>query len=141
MALTIYPNTGYDTFCLLADAETLILNNIPSSQHATWDALLDADKEILLRQSTLIISGRITLPDALEDALQLATAYLANFSAGVNMVDTDGKSNIKVKDIVGVVKTEYFSRSKENNALPDIVEMLLKPYSIVSINSFEFSRA
>ena len=50
--LTIYPNTDYDSFCALADAETILLNNIPASQRTSWDALADADKEILLRQST-----------------------------------------------------------------------------------------
>jgi len=142
MALTIYPDTGYDSLCSLADAEALILANIPAAQHAAWDALPDdAAKEIELRQATILIKNKITLPSTLEDDLKLACVYLANSSVGVVMTNEDGKGDIKMKEIVDVVKTEYFGRAKDSNEFPDIVNMLLSQYQVTSSSSFEFERA
>lgn len=141
MALIIYPNDGYDSFCSLTDAEGLIAANIPASQHEAWDDLVDPDKEVLLRQSTLIIKNRIDLPDTLESDLKLATVYLANSSVGVDMTNEDGKADIKSKEIVDVVKTEYFGSKKDSNALPDMVTMLLAQYDVKSSSSFTFERA
>lgn len=141
MALILYPLDNYDTFCSLADAETLIANNIPSAQHTAWDALTDPEKEILLRQATLIIKNKIELPDLLENELKLAAIYLANSSVGTDMTKDDGKSDVKVKEIVGVVKTEFFGRAKDSNSLPDMVTMLLSKYNYLSSGSFTFDRA
>ena len=142
MALIIYPTTSYDTFCSLVDAEALILANVPTAQKALWDALTDPDKEILLRQATLLIKNKITLPYTLEDDLKLATAYLANSSVAVDMTTSDGKENVKVKDIVGVVKTEYFSRGQDSNSFPDLVVLLLGQYQITSVgSSIKFARS
>lgn len=141
MALILYPLDGYDTFCSLADAESLITNNIPSIQHTAWDALQDPEKEILLRQATLIIKNKIDLPEELENELKLATVYLANSSVGLDMTNDDGKSNIKSKEIVGVVKTEFFGKSSDSNSLPDMVTMLLSKYDFTSGSSFIFQRA
>lgn len=138
--MTIYPNTDYDTFCLLADAETILINNVPSSQLASWTALADADKEILLRQSTLLIENKITLPSTLESKLQKACAYLALYSVGVDMTNSTNDSNVKVDEVVGVVKTEYFAPNKSQNSFPDIVEMLLSGYGVTSDDSFSFVR-
>lgn len=142
MALTIYPATGYDSFTTLADAEALILANIPAAQHTAWDALPDdAAKEIELRQATILIKNKTTLPDTLEDDLKLACVYLANSSVGVTMTNEDGKADIKMKEIVDVVKTEYFGRSKDSNEFPDIVNMLLSQYEVTTSSSFSFERA
>lgn len=142
MALIVYPTTGYDTYCALADADTLITNNVPTANRAAWDALADADKEIELRQATLLIKNRVsTLPSTLESDLQLACALLANNSVGVNMSNDDGKSDVKVKEIVGVVKTEYFGRGGSSNAFPDMVVMLLAQYEVSSSSEFSFERA
>lgn len=139
--LIIYPLDNYDSFCSLADAETLITNNIPATQHTAWDALTDPDKEILLRQSTLLIKNYITLPVDLENELKLATVYLANSSVNVDMTGDDGKSNIKSKEIVGVVKTEFFGRGNDSNSFPEMVTMLLSKYSLISGSTFVFDRA
>jgi len=142
MALIVYPLTNYDTFCSLVDAETILLNNVPSTQRTLWDALtVDADKEILLRMATLLIKQRITLPDTLESDLKSATVYLANHSIGVNMMDDDSSDNIKSKQIDGVTKVEYFSRGESSNAFPSLVDSLLSQYNSVSDSSFVFSRA
>jgi len=143
MALTIYPTDEYDSFCSLADAETLIAANIPSAQHTLWDALADSDKEILLRQSTILIKNSVTtLPATLEDDLKLACAYLANNSVGITMTDSNGKEgNVKVKEIVDVVKTEYFSAGKSNNSFPTIVNSLLSQYGVSTSSSFKFERS
>ena len=141
MALIIYPTTNYDTFCLLADAETILLNNIPLAQRTSWDALADADKEILLRQSTLLIETRIVKPSTLESNLQKACAFLANYSVNQDMTNSDGKTgNIKVKEIVDVVKTEYFNASKDSDSFPSIVSALLKGYGVTTSSTFTFNR-
>ena len=141
MALTVYPTDDYDSFSSLADAETIISENIPSAQHASWDDLSDSDKEVLLRQSTIIIRNKITLPSTLESDLQFACVYLANSSVGVGMTDSDGKGDIKIKEITGVVKTEWFTARKDSNSLPDIVVTLLAQYKVTSTSSFSFERS
>ena len=142
MALIEYPLDNYDTFCSLVDADAILLLNVPSAQLADWTALLDADKEVLLRQSTTLIRNKITLPYTLEDDLKLATAYLANSSVAVDMTTADGKENVKEKDIVGVVKTVYFSRGQDSNSFPDLVVLLLGQYQITSVgSSIKFARS
>ncbi len=142
MALTIYPDTGYDSFCSLADADALITANVPAAQHTLWDDLTDPNKEVELRQATLLIKNKIDLPGTLEDDLKLACALLANSSTVTDMTDADGKTgNIKVKEIVDVVKTEYFGKSKGNDEFPNMVNLLLSQYQVKSSSSFEFSRA
>ena len=142
MALIIYPITGYDSFCSVADADTLLSLNVPTAQRTIWNTpLSESDKEILLRQSTILIKQKITLPDTLEDDLKLATAYLANHSTNIDMTNEDGNDNVKVKEIVGVVKTEYFGNSESSNSFPDIVNSLLVQFEASSSGGFSFSRA
>ena len=141
MALIEYPLENYDTFCSLADAETLILNNIPATQTEAWNALDDTQKEVQLRQATLLIKNKITLPDTLEDDLKLATAYLANASTGNDVTDDDGSGNVKIKEITGVVKTEFFSPNKSNDDFPNMVTLLLSKYEVVQDGTFTFSRS
>ena len=142
MALTIYPTTDYDSFCSLADADTLITANVPAAQHAAWDLLADPNKEVQLRQATILIKNKINLPGTLEDDLKLACALLANSSTGEDLTDSDGKTgNVKSKEIVDVVKTEYFGRSKSNDEFPNMVNLLLSQYQVKSSSSFSFERA
>jgi len=141
MALIVYPDTGYDTLCSLSDAEAIILANIPAAQHTAWDLLDDPAKEIELRQATLLIKNKITLPNTLENDLKFACAYLANSSVDIVMIKSDGKGEIKSKEIVDVVKTEWFSPRKDSNSFPDIVNMLLKQYELIASSSFTFERA
>jgi len=141
MALIVYPDTGYDTLCSLADAEAIILANIPAAQHTSWDGLVDGAKEIQLRQATMLIKNKVTLPATLEDDLKFACAYLANSSIDVSMDDDDGKGSVKTKEIVGVVKTEWFYARKDSNSFPDMVNMLLKQYELTASSSFSFERA
>lgn len=141
MALIIYPNEDYDSFCSVADADSILTNNVPSSQRTAWEALLEADKEIYLRQATILIKQKITLPDTLEDDLKTACAYLANYSIGKDMTNSTSDNNIKVDEVVGVVKTEYFSPNKSSNSFPSIVNSLLKQYGLQSDGSFKFVSA
>ena len=151
MALTIYPLDNYDTFCLLADAETILLNNVPIAQRASWDALTDivdgltADeqKEIYLRQATMLILSRIpteNLPTTLESDLQKACALLANHSVGIDMQKAGEDYNIKRKK-VDVIEKEYFYQGQPQNAFPDVVLLLLKQYEVSTSGSFSFARA
>ena len=142
MALIIYPDTGYDSFSSIADADAYLASNVPSSQRTLWEALVDADKEIYLRQSTTLIENKITLPDTLEENLQNACIYLANYSVGLDMLNSDGETgNIKVDEVVGVVKTEYFGASKDSDSFPSIVDLLLADYGLVTDGSFSFERS
>jgi hypothetical protein len=141
MALTIYPDTNYDSFSTVADATAYLTNNLPASQFADWTALVtDAEKEVFLRQATTLIQKKITLPSTLEDDLKKACIYLANHSIGINMTNKDTDSNVKVDEVVGVVKTEYFAPNQPLNTFPDIVDLLLKDYGAIQSGSFSFTR-
>ena len=141
MSWIIYPTTNYDSFCLLADADIILTNYLQTSQLVAWTALSDADKQTLLRQSTLLIEQKVEeLPTALEINLQRATAYLANFSIAKDMTNEDKSSNVKIKEITGIVKTEYFNPSEQSNTFPDIVLSLLSVYDVFSSGSFSFIR-
>lgn len=138
--LVEYPTTNYDTFSSLTDANTIIAKLVPDT--ALWDALEDTQKEIYLRQATLIIKNRIaTLPATLENDLKTATAFLSNHSIGKSLADTSDKAYISEKEIVGVVRTKYASPRKSDDELPSLVVQLLKQYSVESSSSFNFDRA
>ena len=141
MSLILYPTTGYNAFISLADCDTFLLENVIGSQRALYDALVDSDKEIYIKQATMFIKQDITLPDTLEQDLQDATAYYVNYSIGVDLVANDKDSNVKVDEVVGVVKTEYFTKSKEVNSLPEICQKLLSQYDVVVDGVFTFERS
>lgn len=142
MALTIYNDDGWDSFVTIANADTILTNNIPSTQRTLWEALADTDKEIYLRQATELIRTKITLPYELEDDLQKATAYLANYSVGKDMTTSDGESNLKRKNIAQTtIEKEYFYPGSKSNAFPDNVIALLSQYGYGGANSFTLDRA
>jgi len=141
MALVIFPTTDYDAFVTVVNCDSLLEVNVIGTQRAAYDALSDGDKEIYIRQATTLIKHNAELPTTLEDDLQLATAYLVNHSVGIDMLNSDNTSNVKVKDIDGVVKTEYFSQNSDSNSFPDIVQSLLEQYDGAVDGSFTFSRA
>lgn len=143
MALTIYPLDNYDSFCTVADADTLLTANVPTSQRTSWDALIEADKEIYLRQATTIIRTKVSeLPTTLEDDLKLACAYLANYSVGIDMTNSDNKGNLKRINIANeTIEKEYFTQTKDSNDLPDIVVSLLAQYGVKTTGTFSFQRS
>lgn len=142
MALIIYPTDSWDSFVTIANADTILTNNIPSTQRTLWDALTDTDKEIYLRQATELIRTKITLPDELEDDLQKATSYLANYSVGKDMTNDDGSGNVKVKNIAQTtIKKEYFYAGANSNAFPSNVTALLSQYGYGGANTFVLDRA
>ena len=141
MALILYPTTDYDAFISIVNCDAFLESNVIGSQRTLYDALIDADKEIYIRQATTLIKNAITLPTTLEEDLQAATAYLVNHSIGIDMLDSNKSSNVKVKEIVDVVKTEYFTPNNDVNSFPDIVQSLLLQYDGVSDGSFVFNRA
>ena len=103
---------------------------------------LSAYKSDLLAASQLL-DGKLN--DAGADNLaELASNWrdLANSSVAVDMTTADGKENVKEKDIVGVVKTVYFSRGQDSNSFPDLVVLLLGQYQITSVgSSIKFARS
>lgn len=151
--LIVYPATSWNSFSSLADANTIVLEEIPYAQRKdNWDSITDiagdltADqqKEVLLKQATRDIKLRLgdNLPSTLEYDLQLATVLLANHSVNIDMSNEDGSSNIKIEEVTGAVKTEYFKPSEDkSNDLPDNVEQLLQQYDLKSSGSFPFKRA
>lgn len=141
MSLTIYPTDDYDAFISVADCDTYLASNVVGSQRALYDALVDTDKEIYIRQASTLIGQRITLPDTLEDDLKAATAYLVNYSVGLDMTNADKSSNVKVKNIVGVISTEYFSNGSASNAFPDIVTSFLSQYGLSARSTFSLDRS
>jgi len=141
MALILYPTDDYDAFISIVNCDAFLAANVIGSQRTLYDALSDGDKEIYIRQATTLIKGNITLPNTLEDDLQYATAYLVNFSIGVDMTNTSASTNIKSKEIVDVIKTEWFSPNKDINSFPTIVQQLLEQYDGVSDGSFQYSRS
>lgn len=142
MALIKYPETEWNAFTDIAFCDAFLLENVPSSQRTAYDALTDPDKEIYIKQATTLIRTSITLPDTLEDDLQIATCYLVNYSISLDMTNSDGSSNIK-KEVIdkGTIETEYFSQGKESNSFPSIVAQLLSQYGYSSSGTFVFQRA
>lgn len=137
--LVIYPTDSYDSFCSVADADTIITNYVPDSE--TWLALTEPQKEVYLRQATETVKGQVLcLPGTLEEDLKKATAYTANYSITTPTAVDSGKGNIKKKTIVDVVETEWFYPTKANE-LPENVVKLLAQYCVVSSDSsFGFTR-
>lgn len=141
MALIIYPTTNYNSYVSLADAEILITDNVIN--HTAWDALVNADKELYLKQSTTLIRLKITDPATTETPsdLELATIYLAVSSIAVDMTESDGKDNLKRIKIEGAIEKEFFTKGEKSNTFPDIVEALLSQYTYSNSSSFTLQRA
>lgn len=143
MALILYPNDNYNAFTDIAFCDTFLTENVPSSQRTAYDALLNADKEIYIRQATTLIKSKITLPETLEEDLQIATCYLVNYSIGIDMLNNDTSvTGLQEKTIdKGTITKKYFENAVKNtNALPDIVTEILKKYGYNSGGSFVLSR-
>lgn len=141
MALIIYPTTGWDSYVSLADAEILVTNNIITT--TSWNALTNTQKELYLKQSSLDIRLHIEDPLALTTPydLQLAVVFLSVNSIGKDMWDSDGKSNIKRIEISGAITKEYFTKGKDSNSYPDIVEALLAQFIYSGAGTFSLNRA
>ena len=147
MALIIYPATGWNSYVSLTEANTIITDNVIDP--TAWNALADPTKELYLKQSTTLIRLQITDPISLDSSLtaapsdlKLATAHLANYSIGVNMVNGDSaKENLKRIKIEGALEKEYFTKGEATNGFPDIVQALLKQYSYAGSSTFQLSRS
>jgi len=138
--LTLYPNTGWDSFTTVATATENLTNLVPDI--TAWSDLDEPSQEVYIRQATLLMKQRLqTLPETLESDLELACAYLANHSIDKDMTNEDESGNVKEEDIDGLIKTVYFSPNKESNSLPSIVESLLSKYDQKSSGGFSTRRA
>ncbi len=140
MALILYPLENYDAFVSVENCDEILSLNVIGSQRTLYDALEDSDKEIYIRQSTLLIKQKIVLPAELEQDLQTATAYLVNHSIGQVMTNDNNSGNIKRKEIFEVVETEYFTQGEDSDSFPSIVDSLLSQY-YKSLSSFSFERS
>lgn len=136
--MTIYPTDGWNSFCSVADANTIMAETIDPS---AWNALTEAQKEAYLKQASLLIKLRIQPPDELEEDLKTATVYLANYSIGKDMTNNSGDDNVKRLSIDGAIEKEYFTKGARSNAFPSLVTQLLAQYGLVSGASFKIARA
>lgn len=145
MALVIYPTTGWNSYLSEADATALLTANVIDL--AAWTALSSANKEIYLRQSSTLI--RLSIVDPIDEDsslttapndIKLATAYLANYSIGLTMINDDGKDNLKRLKIEGAIEKEWFTKAKQSNSFPDIVNQLLAQYGLSSGGTFKLER-
>jgi len=139
MALIIFPLNDYDSFSTLADAELIVSNMV--GDNTSWTGLTDPQKEAYLRQSTLLIRNKIDLPSDLESDLKLGCVHLSVHSIGLDMLNSDGKDNIKRKSIDGAVETEFFTKGQRSNAFPSIVNTLLSQYGLTTDGTFRLERA
>lgn len=140
--LTIYPTTNYDSYVSLLDAESIYDTNIIDT--SKWDALdlTPTIKEKYLRQATMLIKLKITDPLATETPynLQLATVYLVDYALSTNVLQDDGKGNLKRIKIEGAIEKEFFSRANSNTAFPDHIAMLLNEYGYLASSTFSLER-
>ena len=141
MAIIKYNLEDWNGFTDVAYCDTFLTENVIGSQRTLYDALSISDKEIYIKQATILINSKIELPDTLEDNLQNATCYLVNYSIGVDMLNADADTNLKKLVIdKSTIEKEFFSQGRGANAFPPIVEMLLKDYGYVTGGSFAFAR-
>lgn len=142
--IILYPTEGWNSFTDIAFCDTFLSENVPSSQKTAYEALLNADKEIYIKQATTLIKQKITLPETLEEDLQIATCYLVNYSIGLDMLNNnDEATSLQEKTIdKGTITKKYFKGKKRStNSFPDIVTQILKQYGYKSSGAFEFVRA
>lgn len=137
MALIIYPTTKYDSFVSVNEASSLIEKNVVDS--TTWEN--SNAQEVYLRQATVLIKSKIDF-DLIDDTdnLKLATALLANYAIGTDITNDNENGNLKVKEIVGVVKKEWFGKGKQSNAIPSNIASLLSEYGYSSSNALRLVR-
>ena len=138
--LTIYPTDNYDSYVSLLDAESIYDTNIIDT--TKWDAIADPLKEKYLRQATMLIKLKITDPLTTETPynLQLATVYLVDYALSTNVLQDDGKGNLKRIEIEGAITKEFFSRANSNTAFPDHIAMLLNEYGYLASSTFSLER-
>ena len=117
----------------------LINNVIDLTQ---WNGIADSQKEIYLRQSTLIIKNRIDLTLIKNVTnLELSTALMANFLVGKSAIEDDASDNVKRINISGAIEKEYFTKGKKSNAIPSFIGDLLKEYGYSNALSFNVARS
>jgi hypothetical protein len=102
MALVIYPDTGYDSFVTLVDADAIIANY--SVHNDKWVALTDTDKEIYLRIACeYIILNTPLLPDMEYDPL---TSCLPKSNAMMAVHDLSYGLSSEINPNTGLISKE-----------------------------------
>lgn len=141
MALVIFPTENWDSYASISDINDLFSKYVKDTSN--WDNLTDTQKEIYLRQNTLLIKNKIGQLDETSEAdfeIKLALTYLTAYSIGKDMLNADGDENIKVIDISGTIRKEYFTKGKKSNDFPAIVKEILQPYGY-GIAGFRLERS
>jgi len=140
MALIVYPEANYDSFLGVEEADDIVVKYATNTRG--WDNLSSEKKELYLRQSTLLIKNKINETTESETPfnLKLAVVYLSLFSIDKDMTNEDGSSNIKVLEVDGALKKEYFTKGKKSNSFPSIVSELLSEFGFRSAGAFRVER-
>lgn len=137
--MIVYPLDNWDTFCDAAEADTIIAGFV---SQGNWASLTSPQKEAYLRQSSLLIYGRLfEPPTTAETPLKQATCYLSIYSIGRDMTVDDGKSNLKRIKIDGALEKEFFTRGVSSVAFPAVVNQLLEQYGLSAPGFFKLDRS
>ena len=94
MALVIFPNEGWNSYLDLVEVENLYNEYIINREN--WDILSDIQKELYIKQATLLIKNKINDIEVVDDNIKLALVYLINYSLDKDMTNSDGNENVKV---------------------------------------------
>jgi len=158
MALTIYPNTNYDSFVTVADANALIsLNEVDTTK---WDALTDEKKEVYLRLALRRIFDVIstdtsnadgylieTDDDAINTYLPLVASLMASHDIKYSLSTSINPNTVLVtKEKVGDIEVQYQHKSGvngiETSYYPKGVRTLLAKYGAIfnSVNQAKLVR-
>lgn len=140
--LILYPNTDYDSFISVADADEVISNN--SVHSAQWLALTEAQKEVYLRVATTRILNITTALDVL--TYVAANSCLPKSCALIGIHDVvygissevNPNTGIVSKEKVGDLEVTYFHgnpnkqvKGRTTSPFPSEVKPCLESYGAV----------
>jgi len=131
MALIIYPDTNWNSFISVVNADTTVGGFVTSKGKTAYDALDANGKEAILRQTALQIKlcPSMVLPDDIESDLEQAQCYLVIHALSVDMMAYDANGNAIVSENVGSLGVSYDTNKKGSNSDFDtMTQMLLKQY-------------
>lgn len=140
--LIVYPDTDWNTFVDIANADTLIGGMVQNENTVAYLAQDDTQKEATLTQTAMQIRlcNNITLPDTAEHDLQLAQCYLAVYSMGTDMTAYDPNEKAITYEKVGSLATAYQAGMKGSNSDFDtMTKSLLKQYGCSGSSGFSQS--
>jgi len=138
--LIIYPTADYDSFLSVADCTTLSDSYIANNKFSLLSD--DTEREAVLRQTCLMIKQcpNITLPEDIENDLELSQMYLVEQALTVDMMAYDPNGGSINSEQVDTLAVSYDTSKKEDNdTFPPVVYGLLRRYGCAKPSSFSQS--